>query len=859
MTISVHDTSPQQSNQDQDFDTKELAARLGECVDEWVPVYFPNARRTPEAWRLADISGRAPRKDGSCLIDRRGVNAGCWKEFGPEGGGGGPLDTLLRGAGVPFGKELLALATNITRTMPRAPRHSNGHDREAKARHNLNEAETAWAQAVPIAGTLGQTYLLARGIDFIPPGDLRYHDNLTFWETRTGEPALVARFTYADGSVAAGGSPIHRIYLRRDGSWHVKKMMLGSARGDGSARSGGDGSADGMVIRLAEPEVSGGAIGVGTGIETTLAAMKLFGVAGMAAASDGGLRKFGLWLSRMTESDPEGFKRYTSRVKCLLIWADRKHSGVAAAGELLGVCMDLGIPAELCLPTGPDDFADDLAKGVRGGGVREVSPAIAAPATPAEIEKATDPLNRLINEFNERYAVVSEQGKTVIYEEANDEIFKRDVIYTLSKSDLLFAYENAPLSITRVDGKVETKTKAQWWLQHPKRRQYLKGVGFDPTGKLNSGNWNLWRGFPIKPIKGDWSNLQKHIFEVVCSENQQYFDYIMNWFSRMFQYPQLQGEVAVVLRGQQGTGKGIVFNHIVEAWGQHGIRVSNSDHLVGKFNHHLRDCVALFADEALFAGDRRHNSTLKSLITEPTIAIEKKRFDVINVKNMLHIMMASNEEWVIPAGLHERRYFVLDVSDKKLGNRDYFKKIYNQMSDGGLSAMLYDFINHELNEFEVRDVPETEILKEQKEFSSDILDRWWIEVLQRGHVLKSKFANELFDKWHSVVTSEMLRQSISQWCAQNRVNYPPGGALLGRRLVSMYQHVRPRGRALVGEAEAMPFGLSSAARYADHQHAYVLGDIDQAIAAFERVRGLRVEPGNFDPGSKMPPNPLRDR
>ena len=44
------------------------------------------------------------------------------------------------------------------------------------------------------------------------------------------------------------------------------------------------------------------------------------------------------------------------------------------------------------------------------------------------------------------------------------------------------------------------------------------------------------------------------------------------------------------------------------------------------------------------------------MITEPTLAIERKGQDTETVPNMLHILMASNNQWIVPAGLDERRF-----------------------------------------------------------------------------------------------------------------------------------------------------------------------------------------------------------
>src|SRR3954454_6708582 len=116
------------------------------------------------------------------------------------------------------------------------------------------------------------------------------------------------------------------------------------------------------------------------------------------------------------------------------------------------------------------------------------------------------------------------------------------------------------------------------------------------------------------------------------------------------------------MRGGEGTGKGTLAKVLRHIFGQHGMAISNSKHLTGNFNGHLRDAVFLFADEAFFAGDRAHVGVLKSLITEPFLTIEAKYQNAVQQPNYVHLMMASNEAWVIPASSDARRYFVLEIS-----------------------------------------------------------------------------------------------------------------------------------------------------------------------------------------------------
>ena len=162
-------------------------------------------------------------------------------------------------------------------------------------------------------------------------------------------------------------------------------------------------------------------------------------------------------------------------------------------------------------------------------------------------------------------------------------------------------------------------------------------------------------------------------------------EWFVNWMARLIQYPGEPAEVAIVMRSsEQGTGKGTVARALLHLIGhRHAMPVSNSKHLVGNFNAHLREIIFLFADEAFFAGDRAHIGVLNSLITEPILTIEGKGRDIMTFPNLLHIMMASNEDWVVPASADARRYFVLDVQPTVLGNREYFDKLNDELRTGG--------------------------------------------------------------------------------------------------------------------------------------------------------------------------------
>jgi hypothetical protein len=411
----------------------------------------------------------------------------------------------------------------------------------------------------------------------------------------------------------------------------------------------------------------------------------------------------------------------------------------------------------------------------------------------------------------------------------------------------------------------EWHTWTNWWLAHRRRRQYLGGVVFDPTDRAPPNCWNLWTGFKVEPKAGDWHLMRQHVRRVICGGDPEVGNYLLDTCARMFQFPDRPGEVATVLRGPKGCGKGIFLNYLCDAWGAHGIHISNPAHLVGNFNAHLRDCIMLFADEAFFAADRQHEGVLKALVTEPTLPIEGKYQNVVSVANLLHVFMASNSDWVVPASLVERRWFVPDVPDTRCGDLPYFKAIADEMERGGLAAMIWDFLHRDISAFEPREVPQTQGLRDQKLHSLDSLHRWWLAVLSRGFVWKSRHGAPWFRDWHPVYTTELLWRSYLQWCAETRPFDRKPQPLLGALMTKLYPATRRRAEHPVYEIDSIdrapvavtnPNGSVSMVRpdldeiaivWHAHAYGYEIGTLEEARVRFAEIVDVDTEWG-MSPG-----------
>ena len=334
--------------------------------------------------------------------------------------------------------------------------------------------------------------------------------------------------------------------------------------------------------------------------------------------------------------------------------------------------------------------------------------------------------------MNKDYAVVQIGGKTRVMWREESPVQKGCRIAVYAKLADFAAFHNREKKTVLVDGKLKQVGMGAWWISHPERTQY-DGVVYAPN-RSPVGKLNLWEGFACEPAKGGCGRYLDHLFHVVCRGNDEHCNYFLNFMAHNVQYPDRPGGVAVVLRGPEGAGKGIAIQNFGSLFGIHYRHVVQAAHLVGKFNAHLQHCSCLYADEAFFAGDRQHESTLKALITEPTLMIEQKGLDAYPAKNCIHLFTSSNNDWVVPAGAKARRFFMLDVSDKKLKDYDYFDQIIREWKDGGDAALLDLLLSRDISHFNIRDVPQTAALGEQKQFSRRGIDQFIEIVASQGEL-----------------------------------------------------------------------------------------------------------------------------
>lgn len=209
--------------------------------------------------------------------------------------------------------------------------------------------------------------------------------------------------------------------------------------------------------------------------------------------------------------------------------------------------------------------------------------------------------------------------------------------------------------------KVEQRKAAALWLDDPKTTLY-EGVGLWDVGKEPSGHLNLFSGFALDSADGDPQQICLFFLEVICGNDTRQYTAMMNLLAYWVQNPCTVGLCALALTGLKGRGKTTVFKILRRIFGaKHSIHASSSHHIAGHFNAHLARALLVFADEALFHGDKRERGNLNRIITEPTLMIEPKRVNAFEVPNCSKLIIASNDPQPMEATEDERRYLSLEA------------------------------------------------------------------------------------------------------------------------------------------------------------------------------------------------------
>jgi len=340
---------------------------------------------------------------------------------------------------------------------------------------------------------------------------------------------------------------------------------------------------------------------------------------------------------------------------------------------------------------------------------------------PAENDTFCDPVSLAVAKLNQTYAHVVEGGHDRILRLRPDRGIGEQHYDLIAPGSFGRMF---PGQFIQHPNWEKARPLPKVWLESPYRRSYEFGLRLSPHEETPAGIFNTWNGFAFESVEGDCSLFLAHIRDVICRGDLDLYTWVMDWAADCVQDPGNLKGTAIVMRGREGTGKGTFANTLGRLFGAHYVHLIDANHLMGNFNAHLIDAIVVFADEITWGGNVKSQGKLKGLVSEQQLTGERKGIDAIQYRNFAHVIIASNAEWVVPAGGSSRRWLVLDIDDSRANDRLYFKAIHNELDNGGYEAFLYELRRRQITS-NLRWAPETEALADQRRLSAATRDKFF--------------------------------------------------------------------------------------------------------------------------------------
>jgi hypothetical protein len=312
-----------------------------------------------------------------------------------------------------------------------------------------------------------------------------------------------------------------------------------------------------------------------------------------------------------------------------------------------------------------------------------------------------------LTELNKRFALLQTHGSATVY---------------ISRADNLPIQEN-DLRRRLADEVVETGMKNNrpvhlaafaFWTGHAQRHLYRR-IAFT-SKKLAPDTLNLFKGLGVKPREGCCDLILAHIHEVICAGDAIASDAMQKLMAWQIQNIGKPSRVVVIMKTKEHqAGKGLLLGEtLLPIYGPSGFIPSSTDQVLGRFNDAIVGRVYIFLDEVMFSGDRRAADSIKRLATATTYGIEAKNLPIIQCPVGVNFWAATNHE--VAAFIEEAdvRYWVLDVSESKIGDTAYFTALVQEIENGGREAFAHHLLNLDVSDFvPLRDAPKDNAAKRE--------------------------------------------------------------------------------------------------------------------------------------------------
>ena len=277
-------------------------------------------------------------------------------------------------------------------------------------------------------------------------------------------------------------------------------------------------------------------------------------------------------------------------------------------------------------------------------------------------------------------------------------------------------------------------TFAETLCRDPAMNSYEKMDMYPNASECPQAVYNLWKRMPCEdwdvanadPNSEHAGVFRKHI-RYLADHDEAVASHIELFLAHMLHFPHVKPGTWLILLSEEGAGKGTLVKLIVLLVGKSKVKEISSvkRSLLGSFNQAMLDAFLVVLDEAGGKDMFDLESELKHWITEPTVCVNTKGVQEVEVRSYARFMLTSNK-MSVPTKRGDRRGVIVRCSDELIDNTAYFKDINERLDDPQAIADFHAYLMTLTppRVFMKADLPQTDVQREMQAANASLFDLW---------------------------------------------------------------------------------------------------------------------------------------
>ena len=270
-----------------------------------------------------------------------------------------------------------------------------------------------------------------------------------------------------------------------------------------------------------------------------------------------------------------------------------------------------------------------------------------------------------------------------------------DDLNLYQKSGILerFSHLQYEEEVTDKKGKTETVVKKfVWkWVDDPDKHAYRK-MDFYPEN-CPDDVYNTWRPFAASTITETGGSAEM-FFELLNELTRgDPKDYAKKYLAFLVQKPNEKPTTCLVLRSNEGVGKGRCFYALKKVMGRHLVTETNNPEMdvFGTNADAYNQTKLVIMNESNATTNFKNGDRLKSLVSdEDGLMVNQKYIKPYEIRNLAGSIIAGNGKTLVNKSVSDRRFVIYECGEKFIRDEEYFGRYTNYINQPKNQRAVYN-------------------------------------------------------------------------------------------------------------------------------------------------------------------------